>query len=47
MLLFFPKKSPVLRYRIVPGNPGAEKKNGRLAIVSLQLLAPELQLDVR
>ena len=47
MLLFFPEKSPALRYRIVLGNPGAEMKNERLVIVSRQLLVPELQLDTR
>ena len=47
MLLFSPEKSPALHYRTVPGNPGAEKKNERLAIVSRQLLVPELQLDRR
>ena len=47
MLLFSLEKSPALHYRTVPGNPGAEKKSERLAIVSRQLLAPAFQPDVR
>jgi len=47
LLLFSLKKSPALHYRIVPGDPGAEKRNERLAIVLRQLLAPEFQPDMR
>lgn len=47
MLLFSLKKSPALHYRIVPGDPGAEKRNERLVIVLRQLLAPEFQPDMR
>ena len=47
MLLFSLKKSPALHYRIVPDDPGAEKRNEKLLIVLRQLLAPEFQPDMR